>query len=242
MKNKKKLTPKQKKIIDISVICLQVAIVIVAIVISAIVIANPISSSAQVSSAKTKLLPVLTDSMVGDNKDSFNPGDLIIATTPKDPFALKEGDIITYVGTVNGVEELITHRIVGVMLDADGKAITYYTLGDAQPEDSEALPVMPRGVLAVYKYHLKGVGKAINWLQNDRNFLLVIVIPLVALFVYNIIVFVKMIMESKMDKVKEAGAGAVVDEEEIRRKAIEEYLAKQNLSATDQDTKEDKTE
>ncbi len=45
-----------------------------------------------------------------------------------------------------------------------------------------------------------------------------------------------------MDKVKEAGAGAVVDEEEIRRKAIEEYLAKQNLSATDQDTKEDKTE
>jgi len=242
MKNKKKLTPKQKKIIDITVICIQVAIVIVAIVISAIVIANPITTSAKVSNAKTKLLPVLTDSMVGPYEDSFNPGDLVIAKTPKDKLALKEDDIITYVGTVNGYEALITHRIVGVERDEQGKVITYYTLGDAEHRDSEATAVSPYDVLAVYSTHIKGVGKAINWLQDDRNFLLVIVIPLVALFVYNIIVFVKMIMESKMDKVKEAGAGAVVDEEEIRRKAIEEYLAKQNLSATDQDTKEDKTE
>lgn len=226
---KKKLTPKQKKILDISVTSLQIAVVIIAIVISAIVIANPIISSAKVSSSKTKLLPVLTDSMVGPYKDSFSSGDLLIAETPDDKFALEKDDIITYIGSVNGYEALITHRIVGVSLDGQGKANTYYTLGDAQPRDSNATPVNPTEVLAVYKYHLKGVGGAINWLQDDTHFLLVIVLPLIALFVYNIIMFVRMLMQGKLEKLKEASANnaAAVDEEEIKRKAIEEYLANQ---------------
>lgn len=247
MKSKKRLTPKQKKIIDISVISLQVAIVIVAIIISAIVIANPLTQSAQVTNSKTKLLPVLTGSMVGNFEDSFNPGDLVVAKTPKDKLALEVDDIITYVGSVEGKEELITHRIVGVDLDGEGKAVTYYTLGDAESREAEATAVNPHAVLAVYKYHIKGIGKAINWLQKDTNFLLVIVIPLIALFVYNIIMFVKMIMQSKLDKVKEANANvAVIDEEEIKRKAIEEYLAQQkNNNDKDvkvEETKDDKTE
>ena len=86
----------------------------------------------------------------------------------------------------------------------------------------------PNNVLAVYKTHLKGVGKAVNWLQNPTNFLLVIVIPLALLFIYNIILVVRMVMEFKMAKVKEtAGEAVAIDEEEIKRKAIEEYLASQ---------------
>jgi signal peptidase len=236
MKRQKKMTAKQKKILDISVICLQVAVVVIAIVISAIVIANPLAQSAKVSSSKTKLLPVLTDSMVGNLEDSFNAGDLVVGKTPKDKLALEKGDIITYVGPVDGYDALITHRIVDVVLDGEGKAVTYFTLGDAQPRDADRTAVNPYDVLAVYKYHLKGVGKAINWLQDDTHFLLVIVLPLIALFVYNIIGFVKMIMQGKLDKAKEATAG--VDEEEIKRRAIEEYLASQKDNAT----KEDKTE
>ncbi len=226
----KKITPKQKKILDIVVTVLQVALVVVAITISAIVIANPVITTNEVSKGQTKLLPVKTNSMDGTAKDSFAEGDLIIAKKPKDALSLEKGQIVTFVGTVNGSEALITHRIVEIVTEEDGTTLRYYvTRGDNNPENmTEA--VNPNKVLAVYSSHLDGVGSAILWLQTPTNFLLVIVLPLVLLFVYNIIMFVRMIMQAKVDKVKEAAAGTgsvAVDEEEIKRKAIEEYLASQ---------------
>ena len=231
-----KLTPKQKKIVDITVTCVQVAIIILAITVSAIVIANPITSSAKVGEGKTKLLPVLTGSMNGrdeyyaetgfDIKTRFKEGDMVIAKTPDNNRTLKVGDIVTYIGNVNGYEALITHRIVEVIdVDNDGLIDTYVVMGDVVTAKEN---LNPTNVLAVYKTHLKGVGKAVNWLQNPTNFLLVIVIPLALLFIYNIILVVRMVMEFKMAKVKEtAGEAVAIDEEEIKRKAIEEYLAAQ---------------
>ena len=219
-----KLTPKQKKIVDITVTCIQVAIIILAITVSAIVIANPITSSATVGEGKTKLLPVLTDSMNGkdeyyettgfDIKTRFKSGDMVIAKTPEN------------VGSVNGYEALITHRIVETIdIDNDGLIDTYVVMGDVVTAKES---LNPNDVLAVYKSHLKGVGKAVNWLQNPTNFLLVIVIPLAILFIYNIILVVRMVMEFKMAKAQETASEAVaIDEEEIKRKAIEEYLAQQ---------------
>lgn len=242
MKNTK-LTPKAKKIIDISVTVLQIVIVLIAIIVSAIVIANPITDSAEVSGGKTKLLPVLSGSMDGENKDSFKAGDLVIAKTPKNQRTLEVGQIITFVGDVNGRDGLITHRIVEVILDDEGLANTYITRGDANPIDMTET-VNPYNVLAVYSSHLNGVGKAINWLQQPTNFLLVIVIPLVLLFIYNIIMFVRMLMQAKLAKVAETAGGEAIDEEAIKRKAIEEYLASQNMGNKEVSDKiaEDETE
>lgn len=236
-KKESKLTPKQRKIIDIVVTSLQVAIILIAITVSAIVIANPIASSATLGEGNTKLLPVLSDSMKGEDsyyaetgfdiKTRFQKGDLVIAKNPENKRTLNKGDIVTYVGNVNGYEALITHRIVGVVdIDNDGLADTYEILGDANTVKEY---LNPNEVLAVYTTHLKGVGAAINWLQDSTHFLLVIVIPLVALFIYNIILVVRMIMEAKMAKVQAASAEvSAIDEEEIKRKAIEEYLASLN--------------
>ena len=226
----KKLTQKQKKTLDIVVMCVEVAVVILAIVLSAIIIANPISNTAEVAKTNTKLLPVLSDSMAGDNKDSFKAGDLVIAKTPKDVFSLEVGQIITFRYNVNGYEVLNTHRIIEVVKDSSGKAQTYITHGDHNPEGANE-EVNPYRVLAVYKTHLKGVGKAITWLQTPTNFLLVIVLPLALLFIYNVIMFVRMIMQWKVEKAKkEAEAVAqdtAIDEAEIKRKAIEEYVREQ---------------
>lgn len=221
----KKLTPKQKKIIDIVVTSIEVVIVLLAIIASAIIIANPNPVSATVAKGSVKLLPVLTGSMDGDRKDSFKEGDLVVAGSPKDVLKLEKGQIITFKGSVNGYDALITHRIKDVIKDADGNALTYITHGDANPEGSDE-QVNPYNVLAVYKYHLKGVGKSIKWLQEPTHFLLVIVLPLGLLFIWNIVMFVRMIIQWKMEKAA-AGNGAI-DEEEIKRKAIEEYLASQN--------------
>ena len=233
----KKMTAKQKKITDIVITCIEVVVVLLGIIISAIVIANPIVDSGEVSGGKVKLLPVLSDSMAGSEKTSFKKGDLVVAKTPKDVRGLKVGDIITFKYNINGTEVLNTHRIIEVVADSDGKANTYVTHGDNNPAGSNEI-VNPNEVLAVYKTHLKGVGSAINWLQKPTNFLLVIVLPLAILFIYNIVMFVRMLMQWKMEKaaadaVNNAPAAPVIDEEEIKRKAIEEYLASKGEKSDD---------
>ncbi len=235
----KKLTAKQKKIIDIVVTSIEVVVVIIGIVISAIVIANPNMGSAEVSDGGIKLLPVLSDSMDGDEKDSFAKGDLVIAKTPKDVRNLEVGDIITFKYTVNGKEILNTHRIVERNNGADGLADNYVTHGDNNPSTMTE-SVNPNAVLAVYSTHLKGVGAAISWLQDPTHFLLVIVLPLALLFIYNIIMFVRMLMQWKLEKAAaNAPVATPIDEEEIKRKAIEEYLASQQTQQQDKKDEEE---
>ena len=101
-------------------------------------------------------------------------------------------------------------------------------------------------IKALYKSHIKGVGKAINWLQEATHFLLVIVLPLALLFIYNLVLFIQMIMQAKVASEKERLAAegygpAVIDEEEIRRRAIAEYLASQQLNKEQQNTDADNT-
>ena len=235
------LNDKQRKVVDIAVTAIQVVIIILAIAVSIIVIVNPITSTNNVANGNSKLLPVLSDSMNGtdayytnnpygvtfDIKTRFKTGDLVVAKNPytnlKD---YKIGDIVTFVGNVNGQSALITHRIVKINYQANGDVNNFITRGDANPSEDSALN--PNDIKAVYKYHLGGIGNAINWLQDSTHFLLVIVLPLILLFIYNIILVVRMIMANKLAKAKAAAANEnAIDEAEIKRQAIEEFLAKQ---------------
>lgn len=217
-----KLTEKQKKILNIVVTSLQIVVIVLAITLSAIVLANPNIANAEIGDNKTKLLPVLTNSMDGDKPDSFKEGDLVIAKVPKDADALEVGDIITFKTTKDGVQVLNTHRIV--KKDVVQGEVFFKTKGDAPGLDEDILPVPANEVLAVYSSHWKNVGGMIFWLQQPTNFFLVIVLPLVLLFVYNIILFVRMLMLAKLKQAEEDKAVGV-DEEAIKQKAIEEYLA-----------------
>lgn len=85
-------------------------------------------------------------------------------------------------------------------------------------------------VLAVWSgSRIGGVGSIIKFLQQPVSFALVILLPLVLLFGYNVFLLVKMIIAEKTKKAREAAIAEVsanqLDEEEIKRKAIEEYLA-----------------
>ncbi|MFW5780901.1 MAG: signal peptidase I, partial [Bacillota bacterium] len=211
---------KQKKILNIVVTSVQIAVVLLAIVVSAIIIANPNVANAEVGGGKTKLLPVLTDSMNGDQEDSFAKGDLVVAKEPDDPTNLEVGDIVTYKFELGNTMQLNTHRIIEKDVDTAGN-IWFRTKGDNEPEDPGF--IYADEVIAVYQYHLNGVGSAIHWLQRPTNFLLVIVLPLILLFIYNIILFVRMITQARLEKA--AAEKGSVDEEEIKKKAIEEYLA-----------------
>lgn len=85
-------------------------------------------------------------------------------------------------------------------------------------------------VLAVWSgSRIGGVGSVIEFLQQPVAFALIILLPLVLLFGYNIFILVKMIIAEKTRKAREAAIAEVsanqIDEEEIKRRAIEEYLA-----------------
>lgn len=215
---------KQKKVFNITVTALQIVVVLLAIIFAAIILCNPNIDSAEVSGSSIKLLPVLSNSMAGDKEDSFKEGDLIVAKIPKDKNALEIGDIVTFKYNVGGANRLNTHRIIEKDTTAEGLTV-YITQGDAADADQRER-IMADEVLAVYDFHIAGLGSAIHWLQNPTNFLLVIVLPLIILFIYNIIMFVRMMVMAKM--AKQVEAAAPVDEEEIKRRAIEEYLRAQN--------------
>ena len=85
-------------------------------------------------------------------------------------------------------------------------------------------------VLAVWSgKKVSGVGTILRFLQDPVAFALIILLPLSLLFIYNVFLIVRMIIDSKTTKAREAAlseiAAVKIDEEEIKRKAIEEYLA-----------------
>jgi signal peptidase len=222
-----KLNEKQKKILNIIITVAQVVLVLVAVVASIIILVNP--TGATIREKGITLMPVLSDSMDGDQEDSFKEGDLLIVHAPDakkyDPTKLVVGDIITFEWTVAGQKIYNTHRIVDV--DVFGDSVVYTARGDNPNILATDTQVVPANkVLGICTGSLKGVGKTISFLQTPLYFLLVILLPLALLFIYNIVLFVKMIMEQKLAKVGALG-GSEEDETARKQRIIDEYLASQ---------------
>lgn len=238
---------KSKKILNTVLVVVQVLLVIAAIAFSiSILLSTGYESSTDFGSSSIRLMPVLTDSMAGDKEDSFKAGDLIIVKNAKnyDLSTLKEGDIITYAGEVGDTVGLITHRIVKIekIQGADGKEIVAYTtMGDA--ETSGITKTLYQGdIKGVYIGKIAGLGSAIYWLQDPTHFFLVVMLPLILLLLYNAYIVIRLVMDAKLKKQKEAAQAALekakedaaLDEEAIKKKAIEEYLAAQGIKIAEQ--------
>lgn len=226
---------KGKKALNIALIVLQVAIVIVAIAFSiSILLSTGYDSNTDFGKSSIRLMPVLTDSMNGDKEDSFKAGDLIIVKSADkaDVNSLEVGDIVTYLDYVGSDLQFVTHRIVSVREEDQGdnvKVKIFETMGDA--ETSGITKTLYSGdIKGVYVGKLAGVGTAVFWLQDPTHFFLVIMLPLILLLIYNAYLVVRLVMEHKLRKQREELAGATgagsapLDEEEIKRRAVEEYI------------------
>lgn len=230
---------KGKKALNIALVVLQVAIVIVAIAFSvSILLSTGYESNTDFGKSSIRLMPVLTDSMAGDKEDSFKAGDLIIVKSAEkvDLSTLKVGDIITYLDNVGGDLQFVTHRIIDIKESemSSGTVIReYITRGDAEDPDTAIAKTLYAGdIKGVYVGKLAGVGSAVFWLQDPTHFFLVIMLPLILLLLYNAYLVVRIIMEAKLKKQREQLIGAtsegavILDEEEIKRRAVEEYIKK----------------
>lgn len=152
---------------------------------------------------------------------TIKAGDVVIGKEV-DFNTLKEGDIITYWTTVDEQKILNTHRITKVISNGKGSVPSFKTKGDNNQIEDE-YTVAAADIVAKYNSKISGLGKAVDFLETQKGFFICIVLPLILFFLYQLYHFIKVIVT-----VKQENAGlAKEDEEELKKKAVEEYLAKQ---------------
>ncbi len=182
-------------------------------------------------------LTVSSDSM----SPTFKKGDLLICDmlSSSEKSEMQVGDVISFYSDLDGdgVNEINTHRIVRINYDSKSEVESYVTKGDNTTTNvAEDSPVRWQYVICRWGENgedggrIGGVGGFISFLQRPTGFLLVIVLPLTAFFIYHIFVFVKVFMSVKNQGKRKITAA---DEELIKQRAIEEYLRQQALKKSD---------
>lgn len=173
------------------------------------------------------LITISTDSM----KPVYKAGDLVFMEKIDDADIdnLKPGDIITFHAPIdiNGdgiVGDINTHRIEEV------NGNRFVTKGDnnliKDNEGDNPYTVHASDIIGTCTEDGKigGLGNVISFLRSSLGFFLCIVLPLILFFLYELYNFISIIVS---ERAKKAAGAAAVDEEEIKRRAVEEYLAKQ---------------
>lgn len=161
-------------------------------------------------------MTVESDSM----SPKFSVNDLIIDREIDDVTALQEGDVITFWTLINGQKVRNTHRIIEV--SRENGNISFTTKGD-NVDIKDSLRVYPADIIGKWDgIRLPGFGAVINFLRTQLGFCICVIIPLVLFFLFELYKLIVVIVEIKRP------AAAEIDEEEIKRRAIEEYIAEQN--------------
>ena len=177
-------------------------------------------------------MTVESDSM----KPTFIKDDLIICKEVDDINSLKENDVITFWTVINGKRAKNTHRIVSVT--GEGSSRSFITRGDNNAID-DTTPVNASDVIGKWtNKKIGGFGKIMSFLRTKKGFFICIVIPMALFFLFELYKFIVVLVEAKRPEPVEQ-----LDEEEIKRRAIEEYLAsKSEVSAPAAENVEDTAE
>ena len=177
-------------------------------------------------------MPLTVES--GSMEPTFKEGDLIIAKEIDDINELKVDDVISFWTNeiVEGSNVINTHRIIEV-IDENGTK-SFKTKGDNNDQEDTYI-VYPSKIIGKWTgTRLGGVGKVMKFLKTKTGFLVCILIPMAIFFLFELFKLIMVIIQMRQPaKLTES------DEEEIKKRAIEEYLAEQNKLKADQDTAEE---
>lgn len=125
----------------------------------------------------TAPMAVTTDSMEGEEEDSFGEGALIFVRLLDDEGRqqLEAWDIVTY----RHEKTFVTHRIIGVNR-VDGKIVSVTTKGDNRTDSDGAIPI--ENVIGRYTGKMEGIGSFVMFLQSPTGIIVCIGVP-IALFI-----------------------------------------------------------
>lgn len=258
---------KVKKIVSTSLTVAECILVVFLLIVSILTMGTTSYNSSEVASnpiTGNSLFPVLSDSMA----PTFKKGDLVYgkqfsndAVERKEQLYLlkgddtlgeNKGDIISYWSMINGNEVIVTHRIrrveqVKVGTDSLGNDIydiCIYTRGDAEKnEESNVISISADKIIAKYKGHIAGMGTVVYGLQSNTTLMFcVIVLPLIALFIWNGYSFIRLIFVQKKDAAIEEITMQHEEEkaqilEEAKRLALEELKKEMKEKEKEKDKK-----
>ena len=218
----------KKKVLSVTANVLIWAFVAFSLLITILVFSAQGSKDGVPSVFGKSLISISTDSMEG----TFNVGDLVLMTkiTDKEKESLVAGQIITFHAPIDidgdgMIGDLNTHRIYEV--DHDRR--TFVTKGDHNPHPdnvgSEGYVVHYSDVIGICEEDdsFSGLGGVIAFLRSSLGFFLCIVCPLILFFLYELYRFISLIVSERAARVPVSAE----TEEEIKRRAIEEYLRAQ---------------
>lgn len=177
-------------------------------------------------------LTVESDSMA----PTFSSGDLIIDCEIDDVYKLQKDDVITFWTIIDGNKVKNTHRIIGV--NSRNGSVSFVTKGDNN-DVKDSIEVYPSDIIGKWTgVKIGGFGSVMSFLRTKTGFFVCIIIPIALFFLFELYKFIVTIVEIKRP------AAVQLDEEEIKKKAIEEYLAQQKeLSDTETtDSEKDNSE
>ena len=124
-------------------------------------------------------MTVESDSM----KPAFCKGDLIFIKKC-DTSKLKEGDIITFHTIIDNQYALNTHRIQKI--DEVNGVRSYTTIGDNNNGVADQHVISDGDIVGKYVGHISNLGKVMSFLSSSMGFLIVIVLPMLLFFVYQV--------------------------------------------------------
>ena len=249
MENNNTTQNKTKKILGIVVNVLLWAFVAFSIFVTIIAVSASASDSKVPTLGKHCYMSVLSDSMnadkpselggvsLADKPSGFAKGDLLVCCyvygNQDELNKLSVGDVVTFTFKIDqnkSAEDYNTHRIIEIRKNSEGK-VEIKTQGDNHtvspgPDNNGEFFSADR-VIAVYTgKKAAGLGNALTFLNSQLGFGLCILLPLVAFFVYQLVVFIRAVI-----KVKNADKRVIsaAEEELIKQQAIAEYLRQQGI-------------
>ncbi len=162
---------------------------------------------------------VLMTKIDAQGREDLDVGDIITYRLPEDVGALKKGS-------------LNTHRIDSFTEEGKIK-----TKGDNPNNVVDSYEITRNDVIGVSLEddRVAGLGAVISFLGSSLGFFLCVVLPLILFFIYELYRFISLIVTEKAKKAPVSKE----TEEEIKRRAIEEYLKEQANNKTEDNSGED---
>lgn len=214
---------KAKKIFDVVInvlICLIFVISIFVIIANSSVKENGVPSLFGYTMSS-----VQSDSMTG----TFEVGDMVIGKLTDESTVIEKGDIVSFWDAKDGVKFINTHRVTEVY--DYGTAKFYDTKGDKEGLGVDPYTKSQDDIIAVYQGKIPAVGGFIDFLKKPIGFILIIVLPFLAVIAWEVYRLIALFMEHKKQQILEQAEASKQITDADKDAIIQEYLKKQQAQA-----------